>query len=86
MSPFDLIDLLRERPFKPFRIFASDGRTYDIRHPDQALVLVTRVVLPVPGAGDVPERLEHLALSHIVRVEELSPPMTAASSPAEGTT
>ena len=39
MCPQDFFDLLRRRPFVPFRIFATDGRTFDVRHPDQALVL-----------------------------------------------
>jgi hypothetical protein len=84
MSPFDLLELLRVRPFEPFRIYASDGRTYDVRHPDQALVLLTRVILPLPTTGEVPERSEHLALAHIIRIEELSSPV-APSGPAEGT-
>ena len=75
MSPFDVVELLRVRPFEAFRIYASDGRTYDIQHPDQALVLLTRVILPIPSAGEIPERTEHLALNHIVRIEELSSPM-----------
>lgn len=49
MRPESLIELLREAPFKPFRIFATDGRTYDVRHPDQALVLRSRVILPLPS-------------------------------------
>ena len=48
MSPHDLLDLIRARPFVPFRIFATDGRTHDVRHPDQLLVLLTRVILPLP--------------------------------------
>lgn len=82
MSPFDLIELLRIRPFEPFRIYASDGRTYDVRHPDQALVLLTRVILPLATAGEVPDRSEHLALAHITRIEELSSPAVPASGPA----
>jgi hypothetical protein len=83
MSAQDLLDLLRARPFVPFRIYATDGRTHDVRHPDQALVLRTRVVLPV-GAdpANVPERSQHLALVHIVRLEELTTgaaPSTASS-------
>ncbi len=78
MSPQDLLELLRRRPFIPFRLVATDGRTYDVRHPDQALVLRTRVVLPLPGNPDqVAERSEHLSLVHIVRAEEL----TADASP-----
>ena len=69
MRPQDFFDLLRRRPFVPFRIFATDGRTFDVRHPDQALVLKTRVILPLPGGSDdVAERSEHLALVHVVRL------------------
>jgi hypothetical protein len=72
MNAQDLLELLRTRPFTPFRIFANDGRTYDVCHPDQALVLRSRVILPLrPDAIEVPERSEHLALIHIVRLEEL---------------
>jgi len=84
MSGQDLLELLRKRPFSPFRIYATDGKTYDVRHPDQALVLKTRVILPLAGVpGDLPERSEHLALIHVVRMEELSPGTTPASAPSE---
>lgn len=78
MNAENLIQLLYRRPFVPFRIDASDGRTYDVQHADQALVLRTRVILPLPANGSVPERDEHLAVSHIVRAEEL--PADAAKS------
>jgi hypothetical protein len=80
MSPIDLIQMLRVKPFGPFRIYASDGRTYDIYHPDQALVLLTRVILPLKTNGEIPERSEHLALSHIVRIEELPAHAPSAES------
>jgi hypothetical protein len=68
-----LTALLRVRPFVPLRIHMTDGQTYDIRHPDQVLVLRQRVdigVQPDPNTG-VLERVEHCSLLHIVRVEEL---------------
>jgi len=43
-----------------------------VRHPDEALVLRTRVILPLGGEGETPEASEHLALAHIVRLEELA--------------
>ncbi|MGL4554162.1 MAG: hypothetical protein ACRC33_23610 [Gemmataceae bacterium] len=70
MDAADLLGLLRREPFQPLRLFAADGRTYDIRHPDQGLVLRTRVVLGIPAADGVPDGTEHLALDHIVRVGE----------------
>jgi hypothetical protein len=75
MSAQDLLELLRARPFLPVRLYATAGRTYDVRHPDQALVLKTRVVLPLSSAKEeegVPERSEHLALIHVIRAEELT--------------
>ena len=68
----DLIELLRIRPFRPFRIHGTDGRVREVRHPDEALVLRTRVILPLGGQGEVPEASEHLALAHIVRLEEMA--------------
>ena len=80
MRPDDLLELLRTRPFQPFRLFATDGRTYDVRHPDQALVLRSRVILPLPSGNAVPDGTEHLALIHIVRAEVISQPATSSGN------
>jgi hypothetical protein len=79
MRAEDLMQLLRRRPFNPLRIHLTDGKTYDIRHPDMALVLRQYVdigVRPDPESG-VLESVERCSLLHVVRVEEL-PPTTAA--------
>ena len=68
----DLLEFLRARPFRPFRIHGTDGRSRDVRHPDEALVFRTRVILPLGAEGEMPEASEHLALAHIVRLEELA--------------
>jgi len=72
MRPDDLLELVRRQPFEPFRIHITGGATYDVRHPDQIIVLRARAVLAVGSANGIPERLEHVALAHVVRVEELS--------------
>jgi hypothetical protein len=73
MSPQDIREMLRATPFVPFRLHTTEGRSYVIRHPDEAIVLFTRVVLAAPTDSEngFAERLEHIALAHIVRVEEL---------------
>lgn len=76
MSYNDIQDLLRRRPFVPLRLHATDGRTYDVRHPDMVLLLRARVVLAVAGSDGIPDGTEHLALVHIVRAEEM--PVSAA--------
>lgn len=83
MGPQDLSDLLRRRPFVPFRIYATDGRTYDVRHPDQVLVMRTRVILPLASNPDeVADRSEHLALVDIIRAEELTTDSTSKAASA----
>ena len=34
-------NLLKERPFKPFRLVMSSGQTYEVRHPAMALLTKT---------------------------------------------
>ena len=72
MRPDDLIELVRRQPFGPLRIHITGGNTYDVHYPDQIIVLRSRAVFAVGGENDVGERLEHVALVHVVRVEELT--------------
>jgi hypothetical protein len=74
MRPDELMQLIRKQPFMPLRIHLTDGRKYDIGHPDQIIVLKGRVdvgVEPDPTSGVV-DRVEHCSLLHVVRVEELN--------------
>ena len=71
MTADDLHNFTRRRPFQPFRIHTTDATTYDVRHPDQAIPLRSRVVIGVGGDGSIPEAVEHLSLIHVVRIEEL---------------
>lgn len=84
MSPEELLQLLRRRPFIPLRLHMTDGHTYDIRHPDNVLVLRTRVdigVTPDPGTG-VLARVESCSLLHVVRIEELQTAAISGNGPA----
>lgn len=78
MRAEDLLELVRAKPFVPLRIHTTDGQRYEVRHPDQIIVLRSRLVLGVGGENGVAERLEHVALLHVVRIEEL--PSQASSA------
>jgi hypothetical protein len=71
---------LRERPFRPFRIVASEGLRFDINHPD--LVLVGRRDLmigsPDPATPTIYDRIIRVAMVHVVALEDA--PVTPASS------
>ena len=38
MAPEDLERKLRSRPFTPFRMYLSDGATYEVNHPELVLL------------------------------------------------
>ena len=86
MRPEELKELLNARPFIPLRIQLTDGRKFDIFHPDRVLVLRGRVDIGVAPdtKSDILERVEHCSLLHIVRVEEL-PVISQGTPPDNGT-
>ena len=72
MRPDDIRRLLRTQPFQPFRIHLSDGKAFDVRHPELAMVGRSIVAIGVPSSGEdelVFDHLVHCALIHITRTE-----------------
>ena len=49
----------------------SKGRVFEIRHPDQAIVMPSRVVVGAGSQNGLPDHLEPIALVHIVQLEEM---------------
>lgn len=76
MRPDDLRELLRRQPFRPFRLYVSDGASYAITHPEVANVLrgAIQIILPASSLLGVPvERMVLVSLIHISRVEVYPP-------------
>jgi hypothetical protein len=74
MFDTDLIDVLRKRPFVPFRIRLSDGTVYDVRHPELVMVGLGSAIIGIPPAGKTQpifERTENVSLEHIVKLVPL---------------
>lgn len=71
MTAEDLIELLEERPFRPLRLRLADGRFYDIRHPEMAIVTpsIVAIGLSAGTASRLAERVTHCSISHIVEAE-----------------
>ncbi|NOT00801.1 MAG: hypothetical protein HOP29_09255 [Phycisphaerales bacterium] len=70
------IEILREyltkRPFVPFRVVASSGQTYDVVHPENAILIRGGLVVAYgSGNGDLPDRVATLSLMHIATVESV---------------
>lgn len=73
MDPNEILTLLRQRPFEPFRIHVLDGRTYDITHPELCLVTRRTLHIGVPPSSTGPaQRAELVAVLHVSRIEPLA--------------
>ncbi len=67
-------DLLAQRPFKPIRLVMSSGQSYEVRHPEMALLTRTDMLV---GVGDtdegVPAEFRICSLLHVASIEQLTP-------------
>jgi hypothetical protein len=79
MPAAELLRMLRQRPFVPFRIHLDDGTVYEVRHPELVMVstATAHVYFPDPGQPGLFVSWEVVALRHVTRLE---PMQVAASS------
>lgn len=84
MSPIDLVQSIRKRPFEPFRVQVSDGTVYDVRHPELVMVGLGSISIGVPAAGQsqpVYERVETISLQHVVKLLPLPAAPVSGNGP-----
>jgi hypothetical protein len=64
---------MEARPFKPFRLFLSDGSHHAVPHSEFAWVFGSSVFVGVSGAtGNAEDQfVKELSLLHITRIEPL---------------
>jgi hypothetical protein len=77
MRPDDLRRLLHTQPFRPFRILVHERTSYEVRHPEAALVGPSTVMVVEREIGPNQVTLEQeviIALLHITRLERVSAP------------
>lgn len=70
----DVLENLDKRPFEPFRICMSDGRVYNVTHPDLCITARNTVYVGVPDRKlrRAVVRMDQCAYVHIVRFEPLN--------------
>jgi hypothetical protein len=67
-------ELLSQRPFKPFRLVMSSGQTYEIRHPEMAMLTRTDILVGINASDDnVPAEFKICSLLHVTTIEPLTP-------------
>lgn len=72
MNVQDFRDLLAARPFRPFRLVMSSGQSYEVRHPEVAMVTKSDLVIGVDIEEDeIPARFKICSLLHVTAIEPL---------------
>jgi hypothetical protein len=65
--------LLTKRPFQPFRLVMSSGQTYEVRHPEMAMLTRTDILVGVGESDEgVPADFHICSLLHVTAVEPVS--------------
>jgi len=75
MIASDIRTKIRQQPFKPFRLYVSDGSLYEIRHRDLILVTTLMVVVGLHANENetIPDRTVDIDLAHVVKMEYIEP-------------
>ena len=70
----DLKEFQQARPFRPFRITLTDGRIFDVSHPELMMVGKTTAEVGIRSRGDadsVYDRAVKISLLHVMQIEAL---------------
>jgi hypothetical protein len=74
MNPQEIRRKLHAAPFLPFRVYTSDGKYLDVKHPEMAMLTTTALLVAHPVADptrDIPHHYDSVSPLHIVRLEPL---------------
>jgi hypothetical protein len=70
MSPEGIRTLLRQQPFKPFRLVMSSGKEYEVRHPEMAMLLRNDILVGTDITDNgMPAEFDICPLLHVASIE-----------------
>lgn len=73
MYPKDVFDFTSADPFRPFRVYLSDGHAIDVTDDVRRLLSAQALILGVePDDDGIPTRTMYLDVAHITRIENLN--------------
>jgi hypothetical protein len=71
-------EILRREPFELFRVVMSSGESYNVMHPEMALVSARSLVLAIPDPSRAEgERFAFCSYLHVAHIEILKPSRAA---------
>jgi hypothetical protein len=81
LFPTELLRLIQQRPFVPFRLHISGGTVYDVRHPDLVIVTIGFVAIgyPDPDHQGMALTADIVNMEHVIRIEPIATPPAPAS-------
>lgn len=65
---------LARRPFQPFRLTLSGGQSYEIRHPEQAVLTRASILIGIDLEDGIPAEFKYVSLLHVASVEPILHP------------
>jgi hypothetical protein len=66
-------EMLGRRPFQPVRLTLSSSQSYDIRHPEMAMLTRTSILIGTDLAQDgVPAEFKIISLLHVAAIEPIA--------------
>lgn len=72
-------DLLANRPFRPFRLVMSSGQSYEVRHPEMAMLTRTDLLVGVGETDEgVPAEFRICSLLHVASIEPVGTPASGS--------
>jgi hypothetical protein len=67
-------EMMNAKDFRPFRIYMSDGKSYEVENQDMAIITQNSVDIGIhPDPDGIAEKLVRCAIIHITRIEDLQP-------------
>jgi len=73
MQPEDVRQFVRQQPFQPFRVTLTDGRAYEVRHPELVAVGRSSLFIGFPRPDDPEPVYDHYVVVSLLHVMQLQP-------------
>jgi hypothetical protein len=74
MTLQDFQRLLKAQPFQPFKVHLSNGEVYEVRHPEMAFLMRTKLVLGLdPDKSGYADDWAMISLLHVASIEPVQP-------------
>ena len=65
-------EMLRRQPFQPVRLTLSSGQSFEIRHPEMAMLTRTNLLIGTGAAEDgIPAEFKIVSLLHVTSIKPI---------------